>query len=566
MNSDYFKKFERGENLDGDYSNGQNLGTRTYSRTSRGAAYAHGNIDPLQRPLSNAILRGKYYGKFNNNDKNKVKDDDDDEEYIDSGDSQDDSWESNDITKTKIINKGNRKKLLNKNDKKKSAKRKKTDDDDDDDDYDDNYIPNHINNTCNNDSNYARSLNERYNNYETRGNTSRRNSNTGVVDLIDDANFQFTDYHFSDGDELVDSESDENKNNDNSIEKNKPDCKNREILNLKYKFVKFYIDISSGLLINKIKSSIYNLNSKSYYDEDRVYNDQYEIPHIPNNSFLLSRIRKVYLGKRKYCNNLIDNIVSIDFLKQFFIFDLMEDNDNEENIFDTMLDKTVNKTSNFDTNNEYDSSIQIKNKELIHFQDITSIAYGNIDNNNQFLAILIKETTELFNVVVGTGRCLDPNNINTELNPSKYILLISSENEIQKLSVFLRLSTSLKKKIKWISKENKKYLMVDSSLQFDQHTIRQSSENEMKQYIRSKKRKERNNSSDTIGTAAIIESPDDADIYCVYPIEEEAIDAITICKGDLKRLSPCIYLNDNLIDFAIKKMVFKLATFYLFLI
>lgn len=519
-----------------DYSNGQNSGSRTYAKKDRGKNYALGIIpkDSLQQ-LPNQ--REKFRSHRNDEGITSFLASDR-EVYSDNSDS--DHWENNDNLKK---NKVKKKPVVKVNKKNKKINN------DADDDYVDEMEESYFINNTDHDYKLAKELSEVHNGYGTRGKTNRLNSNSGIIDLLDDdennPQYSLSDYQDNDNNRhLSDSESDDYKIElDNNI-----------ILNLKNNFVKSYIDITSGLLINNQKSSIYNVKSKRYINEDRTYNNQYEIPELPENkkidSFVNSRIRKVYFGKRIFCNDLIDNIVSIDFLNKHFIFDLMEDDAYVDNIFGVMLDKTVYKSSSVDTlNNSYKS---VKNKEYIYFSDIISYHYGSIDSDNYFLAILIDENAILFNVVVGPGRCLDPNSNNSELNPSKYILLISSKIEITNLTNSLQ-----GKNLNYITKLNSKksFLMVNSSLKLDKEVVRQSHENELKQFNRSKKRKERNNSTDSFGTATIIESPDDGDIYCVYPIKEEASDAITICKGDLKRLAPCIYLNDNLIDLAIKIMV-----------
>lgn len=52
--------------------------------------------------------------------------------------------------------------------------------------------------------------------------------------------------------------------------------------------------------------------------------------------------------------------------------------------------------------------------------------------------------------------------------------------------------------------------------------------------------------------------PRDSETYLMYPVELEAQDAITIHVGDLKRLEPGVYFNDNLIDLKIKFLIAEL--------
>lgn len=52
--------------------------------------------------------------------------------------------------------------------------------------------------------------------------------------------------------------------------------------------------------------------------------------------------------------------------------------------------------------------------------------------------------------------------------------------------------------------------------------------------------------------------PEDNLTYLIYPIDPEAPDAVTISNGDLHRLEPGVYFNDNLIDFMIKHLLAEL--------
>lgn len=54
------------------------------------------------------------------------------------------------------------------------------------------------------------------------------------------------------------------------------------------------------------------------------------------------------------------------------------------------------------------------------------------------------------------------------------------------------------------------------------------------------------------------EDPKDQLIYLLYPMTPDAHDVITIHRRDLKRLEPCVYFNDNLIDVKIKHMIFNI--------
>jgi Ulp1 family protease len=85
--------------------------------------------------------------------------------------------------------------------------------------------------------------------------------------------------------------------------------------------------------------------------------------------------------------------------------------------------------------------------------------------------------------------------------------------------------------------------------QEEKERLRLSAPSELARAVRSSKRKNKKE---------VVVSVDDQDTYLVYPVEENAQDAITICKGDLKRLLAPEFLNDNLIDLKIKEILSKL--------
>lgn len=53
----------------------------------------------------------------------------------------------------------------------------------------------------------------------------------------------------------------------------------------------------------------------------------------------------------------------------------------------------------------------------------------------------------------------------------------------------------------------------------------------------------------------LVPEPGDERVLFLYPMEQEAQDVITITQGDRRRLDPGKYLNDNLIDFQLKRIL-----------
>ena len=84
----------------------------------------------------------------------------------------------------------------------------------------------------------------------------------------------------------------------------------------------------------------------------------------------------------------------------------------------------------------------------------------------------------------------------------------------------------------------------------DMGKIIENAAREKKSHTRSTRRKRR--------AAALADDPTDGLTFVIYPIEPETLDAVTISNGDMKRLQPEIYLNDNLIDFKIKHILREL--------
>lgn len=72
----------------------------------------------------------------------------------------------------------------------------------------------------------------------------------------------------------------------------------------------------------------------------------------------------------------------------------------------------------------------------------------------------------------------------------------------------------------------------------------------MENFLQRKSRTERRRHKTTGNHAQ--HDPKDSLIYLIYPPEPEAIDAVTIHHGDLKRLEDGVYFNDSLIDLTVK--------------
>lgn len=52
-----------------------------------------------------------------------------------------------------------------------------------------------------------------------------------------------------------------------------------------------------------------------------------------------------------------------------------------------------------------------------------------------------------------------------------------------------------------------------------------------------------------------VDDPTANDVYAVYPLQDDAVGAVTVRKGHLERLEEGVYLNDELIDFQIRHLI-----------
>ena len=58
-----------------------------------------------------------------------------------------------------------------------------------------------------------------------------------------------------------------------------------------------------------------------------------------------------------------------------------------------------------------------------------------------------------------------------------------------------------------------------------------------------------------VAQVKIGDDPEDHQPVLLYPMDIDAQDVITVTKGDMKRLHPAEYLNDNFIDFRLRQIL-----------
>ncbi len=142
---------------------------------------------------------------------------------------------------------------------------------------------------------------------------------------------------------------------------------------------------------------------------------------------------------------------------------------------------------------------------------------------------------------------------NTLENPAKYILIVFHD-----VADFLHLRGILETMEFKGGDIEQEHLLADCA---DDNTKRRwlEEEQERKDMVANSREKRRSRRSRArflaSNKAPIGEQVGDSDTYLVYPIEEDAKDAIHITHGDIRRLEPPEYLNDQLIDFKIKHMM-----------
>ena len=260
-----------------------------------------------------------------------------------------------------------------------------------------------------------------------------------------------------------------------------------------------------------------------------------ELPPMKTYSF-----DKIFMGKRKFMS---ETIVQADYLDNQFVLYLGHVTDDLIHIFDK------NNISNGTGQSEPCAGLV----EHIPFDAIVEIKYAEFADNKGNIgvfAIKVHEGTRFRTVVCGRNRCLNPNT-EDDYDRAKYIFFIGKTSVTNDLHGHINRYSTLK--LKNIPKNHNKLLSNIKTIiseETDDKAIEDDALRELKQYDKSCKRMERDGIN--YYDKENIVDPNDEKIYLVYPIEDDAVDAVTIYNGCLKKLNIPEYLNDNLIDWRIK--------------
>jgi Ulp1 family protease len=163
-------------------------------------------------------------------------------------------------------------------------------------------------------------------------------------------------------------------------------------------------------------------------------------------------------------------------------------------------------------------------------------------------------------VAVGNKKTLSPCVKNTKNNPSQYILIVMDTNEdsnclTETKNRYNQLKTLITQYTRVKSEGlGESQLYVENASDSRKMQWLKEAEEELERHKRSTRRSKRRRQSTQ--SLAIGDQEGDNDTYLIYPMEEDIKDKITITNGDVRRLDPPEYLNDNIIDFKIKHMLF----------
>ena len=284
--------------------------------------------------------------------------------------------------------------------------------------------------------------------------------------------------------------------------------------------IKCYVNLTN---IQTYKKS--NKNDISIYDQIIAKNKMF-------------KFETIFMGKRKFKPSVV---VEADYLNKKFILHM---NHPIDDLIYTYMDNSI-AIESIDIENE------ISSRECIPFYAINEMKLAIFEDSDMGIVLIkVNEGTPFKTVVCGIGRCLNPN-VDDDYNPAKYIIFSGDiENAIFFYQSFHNNINDLKiqkipKTFKKLLNHLKKLAQDDSNDKF----IEEEALRELKQHNKSCKRQERD--AYRYEKEKIFD-PDDEIIYLVYPIQEDAVDAVTIYNGCLKKLKEPEYLNDNLIDWKIK--------------
>eukprot|EP00981_Chlorochromonas_danica_P005158 scaffold1036_cov169-Ochromonas_danica.AAC.38 len=189
------------------------------------------------------------------------------------------------------------------------------------------------------------------------------------------------------------------------------------------------------------------------------------------------------------------------------------------------------------------------------------------------LVLVPRDTLRLTNVAVGKSRILDPNAsmrdkssvIKADLPPSgRFIICLFSREEWSRFKDQYEKNADRRSFKKFRKMDDNEITVIKRIVegQYPEAVVKErfyraGVENivEKDDHRDGATRPRRKSRADVVIDYS---DPENRKTYVIFPIEPEAPDAVTVCQGDLKRLDPGVYFNDNLIDLKIKFILSRL--------
>jgi hypothetical protein len=185
--------------------------------------------------------------------------------------------------------------------------------------------------------------------------------------------------------------------------------------------------------------------------------------------------------------------------------------------------------------------------EIIKVLDVHTIILSKEDSERHFIAFHLTDEAKLVHAKVGTSHIHDVNpslDANVTSDCRKYVAMLTNHANVQLFQSAVS-DMPLAYREACDEEESANCLLGIDIVQKELFLASQSKSGVPRRSTRRTRRQE-------IGS-----DPEDAKQLLVYPMEEDSVDAVTLTKGDKKRLAHGEYLNDSLIDFRIKYMLDK---------
>lgn len=268
------------------------------------------------------------------------------------------------------------------------------------------------------------------------------------------------------------------------------------------------------------------------------------------------RVKKVYIGKKRFCNKFISNIVTIDKIKRQLHLCIVDDSSHSDV---TVVERVIEHSNSIVTSdtigNTYNSKYTVR--DTLSLDSVSQIcSIKNTKMEDPLLAYIVSIALHDFvvdpfkTVATGDTTCYGPTSFSNSIaNPTKYILLFLSHETYNTITSIFE---SFHLKIKVMTYRNgTSHFYADMVDEAAHRTISKQFQHEYKERLRINVRKMRRLEKERVEMAV---HEDDPYVFFIYPMEKGIKDVVTIHKVDIRKLSDGEYLNDALIDFKLKHL------------